>query len=140
MKRLIIWSIIGIGISSVAVQLITIREFLSQFHGNEITVSIVIFCWLFLIAIGSLLAQLVKKSSFVLYALICVFIALWPLLQLVFIRGFREAIFIHGLSPGFYQIFFYIVATTAPYSLLVGFIIPYSQTVLSGTPLPFTSG
>jgi spermidine synthase len=139
-KRLIIWSIIGTGISSIAVQLITIREFLSQFHGNEITISLVIFCWLFLTAIGSLLARFVKKSSLVLYALLCVFIALWPLLQLVCIRGFREAIFIHGLSPGFYQIFFYILATTTPYCLLVGFILPYSLTVLDGNHLPITSG
>ena len=140
MKRLIIWSIIATGISSISVQLITIREFLSQFHGNEITISLVIFCWLFLTAIGSLLARFVKKTSLVLYAFLCVFIALWPLLQLVFIRGFREAIFIHGLSPGFYQIFFYILATTTPYCLLVGFILPYSLTVLNGNHLPITSG
>ena len=31
-KRLLVWSIIGTGISSVTVQLITIREFLTQFH------------------------------------------------------------------------------------------------------------
>ncbi len=140
MKRLIIWSIIGTGISSIAVQLITIREFLSQFQGNEITISLVLFCWLFLTAIGSLLARAVKKSSLALYALLCVVIALWPLLQLVFIRGFREVIFIHGLSPGFYQIFFYILVTTTPYCLLVGFILPYALTVLKDNHFPFTSG
>ena len=140
MKRLIIWSIIGTGISSIAVQLITIREFLSQFHGNEITISLVLFCWLFITAIGSLLARMFKKSSLSLYALLCVLIALWPLLQLIFIRGFREAIFIHGLSPGFYQIFFYILITTAPYCLLVGFILPYALKVMNDNHLPFSSG
>ena len=140
MKRLIIWSIIGTGISSIAVQLITIREFLSQFHGNEITISLVLFCWLFITAMGSLLARMFKKSSLSWYALLCVIIALWPLLQLIFIRGFRETIFIHGLSPGFYQIFFYILITTAPYCLLVGFILPYALKVMNDNQMPFSSG
>ena len=45
-RRLVIWSVIGVGISSVNVQLVTIREFLSQFQGNEIVISLTLFCWL----------------------------------------------------------------------------------------------
>lgn len=36
--------------------------------------------------------------------------------------------------------FFYILATTTPYCLLIGFILPYSITVLNGNHLPITSG
>ena len=61
-KSLIIWSIIGTGISSIAVQLITIREFITQFHGSEITISLVLFVWLFLNGIGSLGAKIIKIS------------------------------------------------------------------------------
>jgi spermidine synthase len=139
-KRLIIWSIIGTGISSIAIQLITIREFLSQFHGNEITISLVLFCWLFITAIGSLLARPVKKASLVLYAFLCLVIALWPLLQLVFIRGFREAIFIYGLYPGLYQTLIYILLTITPYCLSVGFVLTYAQKILNTNEVPFTSG
>ena len=139
-KRLIIWSIIGTGISSIAVQLVTIREFLSQFHGNEITISLVLFCWLLLTGIGSLGIKLFRRSSLVLYSMLIVFIAIWPLIQIIFIRGFREAIFIHGVSPGFHKIFFYIMATTAPYCLLVGFILLYALKVLHDSHSPFTSG
>jgi len=139
-KRLIVWSIIGTGISSITVQLVTIREFLSQFHGNEITISLVIFSWLLLTGIGSLIAKFFNRSSFLLYSLITVFIALWPLIQIIAIRGFREVIFIHGASPGFYQIFFYIMATTSLYCLLVGFILPYALKVLSDRHHHFTSG
>ena len=105
-KRLIIWSIIGTGISSIAVQLVTIREFLSQFHGNEITISLVLFVWLLLTGLGSLIAKPLKRSSLTIYSLLTLLIALWPLLQIILIRGFRETLFIHGASPGFYQIFF----------------------------------
>ncbi|MCD4715202.1 MAG: hypothetical protein K8R45_00510, partial [Desulfobacterales bacterium] len=69
-KRLIIWSIIGTGISSVTTQLLTIREFLSQFHGNEITISLVLFCWLLLTGLGSLAAKGVKRSSLGFYTLL----------------------------------------------------------------------
>ena len=46
LRRLLVWSVIGVGISSVTTQLLTIREFLTQFQGNEITISLVVFCWL----------------------------------------------------------------------------------------------
>jgi len=139
-RKLIIWAIIGTGISSIAVQLVTIREFLSQFHGNEITISLVLFCWLLITGLGSLAARLVKCSSLVLYALLMVLMAVWPLIQLILIRNFREILFIHGISPGFYQIFFYIMMTLAPYCLMVGFILPHSLTVLHDFHHEFTSG
>ena len=69
-KRLIIWSLIGTGISSISVQLITIREFLSQFHGNEITIALVLFCWLLITGIGSLCARPIEKGSLGLFALL----------------------------------------------------------------------
>jgi len=139
-KRLIIWSIIGTGISSITVQLITVREFLTQFHGNEITISLVLFCWLLLTGIGTLIAKFYKPLSLTIYSLIILLIAIWPLPQTILIRQFREAVFIHGVSPGFYQIFFYIAATTSIYCLLVGFVLPYALEVLKANHHNFTSG
>ncbi|MBW2031098.1 MAG: hypothetical protein JRH06_15745 [Deltaproteobacteria bacterium] len=140
MKRLLIWSIIATGISSIPVQLINIREFLTQFHGNEITISMVLFCWLLLTGIGSLVAKRIRRTSLSLYAVLCAVISLWPLLQLIIIRAFRDLAFIHGVSPGFYGIFFYIFTTTAPYCLLIGFILPYALGVIRGLDRAFTSG
>ena len=139
-KRLIILSVIGTGISSVTTQLITIREFLTQFHGNEITISLALFCWLLLTGLGSLAAKTVKSPSLRIYSLLTLAMAIWPLLQIYVIRGLREMVFTHGASPGFYPIFFYILATTAPYCLLIGFILPYAQKVLNASHYPFTSG
>jgi spermidine synthase len=139
-KRLIIWSIIGTGISSITVQLVTIREFLSQFHGNEVTISLVLFSWLLLTGLGSLAAKPVKRSFLTLFALLTILMAIWPLIQIILIRELRETIFIHGVSPGFHQIFFYIMAATTPYCFMVGFILPYSLKVLNDNNYPFTSG
>ncbi len=139
-KRLIIWSIIGTGISSVTTQLLTIREFLSQFNGNEITISLVLFCWVLLTGIGSLAAKPIKRLSVAVYSLLILLISVWPLLQLIGIREFREVFFQHGTSPGFYPIFFYIVVTICLYCLLTGFILPCAQKVMQEGQYSFTSG
>ncbi len=140
LRRLIIWSIIATGISSVTTQLLTIREFLTQFHGNEITISLVLFSWLLLTGLGSLFAKAIKRPSVKTYTLLVFMIAFWPLFQIIVIRVFREMLFIHGSSPGFYTIFLYIVITIAPYCLLVGLILPYSQKVLNYNNCHFESG
>jgi spermidine synthase len=139
-KRLIIWSIIGTGISSLSIQLLTIREFLTQFHGNEIAISLVLFVWLLINGLGSLTAKFIRPSSIQFYSLLILIIALWPLPQILFIRYFREAVFIHGASPGFYQIFFYILATTVLYCFLLGLILPYALKVLQANHYEFSSG
>jgi spermidine synthase len=139
-RRLILWSIIGIGISSIAVQLVVIREFLTQFQGNEMTISVAVFCWLLLTGMGSYSAKFIKPSSGSLYSILALITALWPLLQLIIIRHFREAVFIHGVSPGFYHILLFILATVAPYCLLSGFILPFSLNVLKASGYDTTSG
>lgn len=137
---LIIGSIVGTGISSIVVQLVTIREFLSQFQGNEITISLVLFSWLLLTGLGSLAARPFHRFSPEVYAVLLGVIALWPLPQLVLIRYLRDIVFVHGAAPGFYEIFFYIAALTAPYGILVGFVLPYALGVMKQIRPSFTSG
>ena len=133
-------SIIGIGISSVTTQILTIREFLSQFHGNEITISLVMFCWLVLTGMGSLLANCFQKASLGIYLLLALTIGVLPLFQIIGIRVFRELFFTHGVSPGFYPILLYITVAIAPYCLLTGFILPYTQKLFLHPLPPFESG
>ncbi len=140
LTNLIIISIIGAGISSIAVQIITVREFLSQFSGNEITISLVLFCWLMVSGLGSLASKFFKKKSVTFYSILALIIGLLPLIQIIAIRFFRDTIFIHGESPGFYPIFFFILILSAPYTFLIGFILPYSLTVIRAKGREFTSG
>lgn len=140
LKRLLVWSIIGTGISSVTTQLLTIREFLTQFHGNEITISLVISCWLLSSGMGSLAAKVIRSNSLKGYVPLLFIVGIWPLLQLVLIRALRDVFFIHGISPGFYQILLYILITVAPYCLITGFILPCAQRTLNGHGFAFSSG
>lgn len=139
-RRLAIGSIIGIGISSVTTQILTIREFLSQFHGNEITISLVVFCWLVLTGMGTLAAKCFRKASLRVYLVSALAIGLLPLFQIMGIRVFRELFFTHGVSPGFYPILIYVTLAIAPYCLLTGFILPYTQKLFQTFHIPFESG
>ncbi len=133
----IVYVVIATGISSVVTQLLTIREFLVQFTGNEFVIALILFSWLILGGIGTLLSRILVPRLFnaTLQGLgwISILLASLSPLQILAIRGFRDLIFIHGVSIGFYQTFFYIFALIAPYSLLLGFALPYSLCVLRTT-------
>jgi len=140
LTSLIVISVIGTGISSIAIQIITVREFLSQFAGNEITISLVLFCWLLVGGFGSLVSKSFTKKSVAIYSVIALATALFPLIQISAIRVFRDTIFIHGEAPGFYPIFFFILAFSAPYAFLIGFLLPYSLSVIRRQGGAFSSG
>ena len=91
--------VIATGISSVVTQILTIREFLAQFNGNELVIG----------GIGTLLARTISKNSasaavnclgWLSFTLVCL-----PVLQILGIRILREVLFIHGSSVGFYPAF-----------------------------------
>ena len=140
LKRLLLWSIIGTGISSISTELVTVREFLTQFHGNEITISVFFFAWLLLTGLGSLLAKASRRPSINLYLGLLLVFAIWPLCQIVLIRYLRDVFFIHGVSPGFYGIVLYVALISAPYCLITGFVLPYSQKVVNAAGHLFDSG
>lgn len=140
LRGLILWSVVGTGIVSIITQLLTLREFLTQFQGNEITISLTLFCWLLLTGAGSLVARLGRPPSPAFYAFLCLLTALTPLPHLAGIRWLREALFLHGAAPGFREIFLYVLSTIAPYGLLVGYVLPCAQRVLERGERPLESG
>jgi spermidine synthase len=122
----------------VVTQLLSIREFLSGFHGNEFVIALILSAWLLLGGTGAWLARVAANSRpagpRILGRLSLVLAGVTPVLFLA-IRGLRDVFFIHGASVGFYPTLAYIVGTLAPYCLLVGFLLPYSLFVLrAGQP------
>jgi len=126
-ERLISLVVIATGVSSVVTQLVVIREFLSQFNGNEFVVALILFNWLLLGGIGTLLAAMAGKGATRarLASLSLLLVALSPL-ELYAIRELRDLFFIHGTSLGFFPTFTYTLLTIAPYCLVLGFALPYS--------------
>ena len=133
-ERAIIRVVIATGIASVVTQLLTIREFLTQFKGNEIVIALILFNWLILGGIGTLLARLVTHrlwrpgvSGLAWFSLI---LAALSAPQILAIRMLRDVVFIHGSSVGFYPTWLYTFLTIMPYCLLLGFVLPYSLFIL----------
>ncbi len=122
--------VIATGIGSVTTQLLTIREFLSLLNGNEFVIAVILFNWLFLGGLGTLLAgPLCKNVSLKKFYWFSSLLVILAPVQLIVIRVIYPLIFIHGSSIGFYPTFAYTFFSIAPYSLLLGFILPYSLMV-----------
>jgi len=126
----IIQLVIATGVASVATQLLTIRELLSQFSGNEFVIALILFSWMVIGGMGTLSSRIVHKkfkpTARGILAWLSVALAALSPLQILIIRELRDLVFIHGSSVGFYDTFLYIFVTIAPYSLLVGFLLPFS--------------
>lgn len=122
--------ILATGISSVVTQLLTIRESLTQFQGNEIIIALILFNWLVLGGIGTLAARLAARGTIRVsverLAWLSLLIAALPVIQIGAIRMLRDIVFIHGVSVGFYPTLAYTFFLITPYCLLIGFVLPYS--------------
>ncbi len=132
--RAILRVVVATGISSVVTQLLTIREFLSQFQGNEIVIALILFNWLILGGLGTLLARVItcrfQRTSAVGLAWMSLVLSALSIFQILAIRQFRDIIFIHGSSVGFYPTWLFTFLIITPYCLLLGFVLPYSLFVL----------
>jgi spermidine synthase len=134
MKNRVIRIIIATGISSVVTQLLTIREFLAQFAGNEFIIALILFSWLILGGIGTIIAGFVKnrfnKISLSVLFWLSIFLASLSPIQIIAIRLLRYFVFVHGADVGFYPTFLFIFLVITPYTVLVGFVLPYSLFVI----------
>lgn len=126
--------IIATGISSVVTQLLIIREFLAQFQGNEFIIALILFNWLVLGGIGTILARWVTRDLRAATAnrlgWLSLILAGMPAVQILAIRFLRDVFFIHGSSVGFYPTLSYSFLIIAPYCLMIGFVLPYSLFVI----------
>ena len=126
--------VIATGISSVVTQLLIIREFLAQFQGNEFIIALILFNWLILGGIGTILARRVTRDLWNATAnrlgWLSLILAMLPAVQILAIRFLRDVFFIHGSSVGFYPTLTYSFLIISPYCLLIGFVLPYSLFVI----------
>jgi spermidine synthase len=123
-------TVVCTGISSVVLQLVTIRELLARFQGNEFVIALILFCWLALGGLGTFLAHWVAKRrfqpSFRRLALLSLSLTLLSVIQIIAVRIGYNFIFVRGSSVGFYSTFLYVMLMLTPYCVLLGFVLPYS--------------
>ncbi len=126
--------VVATGISSVAGQLVIIREFLTQFNGNEFVIALILFNWLVQGAAGTFLARgatgrtvTPTRRGLVIVSLA---LSLMPTTLILVIRLLRQLVFVPGASVGFGATFTFTFLCMLPYCLLVGFALPYAPFVL----------
>ncbi len=126
--------IVATGISSVVSQLLIIREYLTQFQGNEYVIALIFFAWLLLGGLGSYAAGLITnkflKPDTGTLVLLSLLAAALPVAELMTIRLARDFVFTQGASTGFYATFIFVFITLGPYGFLIGLLLPYSLSVM----------
>jgi spermidine synthase len=136
-KNTVITAIIVLGFSSILSQVITIREFLNVFQGNELIIGLILCIWMLLTAAGSRLGQqMIKRSgkqktipALFLYAgfLPVIIIGLLYLLEVQF--------FLPGTVKGLISVFIFSFVLLLPLCIVTGMIftlLAYSLSQIAG--------
>jgi len=127
----------GIGFSGVLVQTLLIRDFLTLFEGNELTISLIVFLWLLLTGTGSLAGanarlsdlvssgDLVGRASTLVKALLVIPLVVFPLM--FFLKSF---LFVPGIEAGPLAMTGFLALILLPFCFLNGFSFTWSARAL----------
>jgi len=125
MKRTAVLSIIVLGISSIIGQLLTIRELIISFYGNEFFIGWIFLSWLFWTGIGSLfLNKIFKSDKYISKILVLCHILITLFLPLAIFLTRLSRSFIAGPTgqiPNLIPALGYSFLIVAPLCLILGF-------------------
>lgn len=117
------------GFTSLIVQGLLIREFLITFYGNELTIGIILACWIISEALGSGVASRIGnrvKSPLASYALLQTLISVYLPLSIFLIRGVKDSLaVIPGEAVGIVPVFMSCVFIIGPLSIFDGMQFPF---------------
>lgn len=112
-------AIVVLGITSVASQLVIIREFLAIFGGNELIFGIILGNWTLLTGIGSFLGKYLPRSPRVV-SVLHLGMGTLPLALLLILRITRNILFIPGEIANLTELFAWSFVLLLPLCLLTG--------------------
>jgi spermidine synthase len=119
MKRLLVVSVVVLGISSVMSQLMVMREFLAVFGGNELTFGVILGNWTLLTGIGSYLGKRLPRKYTVLIGS-QIGVGVLPLVQLSVLRVTKNLLFIQGEIASLTEIFGWSLVLLTPFCVVIG--------------------
>lgn len=123
------FALLVMGFSGTAFQILVIRELLVTFHGNELSIGIILGIWLILEAVGTFYAR--KKADIAKryassFAILQVLIGFFSILSILFIRSFK---YFFGISQGellgIHYVAFISLVALLPVTVLDGALFPY---------------
>ena len=128
-----------LGFTSIVAQVALTRELLDLFLGNELSIAIVLACWLLCVAAGSAIGALLKMGPRIaLSAVIYAQLAAWVLLpcSVVIARIVPFGGIASGQAPGVQAILGLSMLALAPVCLLLGFQFVLLYRALDGVAQP----
>lgn len=128
-------SLLVMGFSAVAFQIVIIRELLVIFHGNELSVGIILGNWLILEAAGSFYFR--KKADITetyirSFSLLQILLGFCSIFSIIFIRSFKYIFHIPvGEVLGIHYVMLVSFIALAPVTIIDGALFPYGCRNLS---------
>ena len=125
--------ILVLGLTAIITQIIIIREVVSTFHGNELTIGLALGCWMVLTALGALAARwrfLVNTSEKTLVFLFFLLGSL-PVLTVLSISLVRSVLFPAGMMVDAFTVLTMLSILLAPFCLVSGYLFPVLTQLIS---------
>ena len=112
----------SLGVTSMAVQVVFLREFLSVFHGNELVLGVVLANWMALTGMGAFFAAKMKHVEHPLRRVVTgvLLIGILPIILVALLRILRVTIFPVGTMVDLLSVLWYSLVIMAPYGLVAG--------------------
>lgn len=135
LQRNIRLSVIVLGFSSIFIQVILLREFLSVFWGNELVMGIVLANWMLLTGLGSYLGKFFPQIKYQHRVILCfqVLFAVLPMITVLSLYIWRTAIFTYGSMPGLIPILYSSFLLQLLVCIINGFLFTAYNSLLSGS-------
>src|SRR3989339_1324786 len=131
---LVFLCIAAIGCYATIAQVILIREFLNIFYGNELCLGVVFGAWFLGIAAGAFAGAKIEytfEHAFTVFVITLMVMCFVLPVQIVFVRGIRGLL---SVGVGEYISILPLLLTSIglilPFSLIMGFIFPFSSKVV----------
>ena len=119
--------VFALGATSVATQVLVLRECLSVFYGNELVIGIILANWMLLTAAGSWLGRVSRRWEMAdgTLAFILFILPILPPSTLAAVRLLRNIVFTAGAMAGMNEIILSTFILLIPYCLLSGFTFTF---------------
>lgn len=131
-ERVYSWVVFALGFTSIAVQIVLLREFLNIFYGNELVIGIILANWMILIGVGAFSGRFAIFSNIPKAIIILlILIAFLPLVSIFFLNYLRNIFFDVGVQLSITEIFLYSFLIMLPFCFLSGLFFTFLSTITS---------
>jgi len=126
-------SVIVLGFSSIFIQVILLREFLSVFYGNELVMGIVLANCMLLTGSGAYLGKFFPKlkKQFRVILFFQILFTVLPVITILSLDIWRTVLFPYGSMPGLMEILWSSFLLQLPFCLVNGFLFTAYNSMLS---------